>query len=220
MTRFVVLFGPPGAGKGTQAKRLSEAMGVPHVSSGDLFRHHVGTETDLGQLAKSYLDKGMLVPDDVTIEMIAERLAQPELGQGAVLDGFPRTVAQAQALEGLLAKRRAAVGMVADIRVRPEALVLRLSGRWTCRANGHIYHSQSHPPATPGVCDIDGSPLSQRDDDRPETVEKRIQVYLEETAPVEQFYRDRGLLYEIDGEQAAELVTEALVREVARRVPA
>ncbi|MBM2843065.1 MAG: adk, partial [Anaerolineales bacterium] len=160
MSRFVVLFGPPGAGKGTQAKRLSEAMGVPHVSSGDLFRHHVGTQTDLGQLAKSYLDKGMLVPDDVTIEMIAERLAQPELRQGAVLDGFPRTVAQAQALEGLLAKRRAAVGMVADIRVRPEALVRRLSGRWTCRANGHIYHSQSHPPATPGVCDIDGSPLS------------------------------------------------------------
>jgi len=219
MSRFVVLFGPPGAGKGTQARRLSEAMGVPHVSSGDLFRHHVGTQSDLGQLAKSYLDKGMLVPDDVTIEMIAERLAQPELRQGAVLDGFPRTVAQAQALESLLAKRQAAVGMVADIRARPEALVLRLSGRWTCQANGHIYHSQSHPPATPGVCDIDGSPLAQRDDDRPETVEKRIQVYLEETAPVEQFYRDRGLLYEIDGEQAADQVTESLVREVERRLP-
>lgn len=220
MARFVVVFGPPGAGKGTQASRLAEAMGVPHFSSGDLFRHHVGTESDLGQLAKSFLDKGMLVPDDVTIEMVADRLAQPEFRQGAVLDGFPRTVAQAQALEGLLAKRRAAVGMVAGLRVPPQALVRRLSGRWTCRANGHIYHSLSHPPAKPGVCDIDGSPLDQRDDDRPETVEKRIQVYLEETAPVEQYYRERGLLYEIDGEQPAEQVTESLVREIERRLPA
>lgn len=220
MARFVVVFGPPGAGKGTQARFLSEAMGIPHISSGDLFRHHVGTESDLGKLAKSYLDKGMLVPDDVTIEMIAELLARPEFRQGAVLDGFPRTVPQAKALEGLLAKRQAAVGMVADIRVRPETLVRRLSGRWTCRAHGHIYHSQSHPPAQPGVCDIDGSPLAQRDDDRPETVEKRIQVYLEQTAPVEHHYRERGLLYEIDGEQPMEKVTESLIQEVARRVPA
>jgi len=219
MSRFVVLFGPPGAGKGTQATRLSEAIGIPHMSSGDLFRHHVGTESDLGKLAKSYLDKGMLVPDDVTISMVAERLAQPEFRQGAVLDGFPRTVAQARALEDLLAKRGAAVGLVADIRVRPETLVRRLSGRWTCRAGGHIYHSLTHPPAKPGVCDIDGSELTQRDDDRPETVEKRIQVYLEQTAPVEQHYRERGLLYEIDGEQPSEQVTESLVREVARRVP-
>jgi adenylate kinase len=219
MARFVVLFGPPGAGKGTQAKGLAEAMGVPHVSSGDLFRHHVTTESDLGKLAKSFLDQGMLVPDDVTIEMIAERLAQPEVLQGAVLDGFPRTVAQAEALGVILAKRGAAVGMVADIRVRPETLVRRLSGRWTCQAHGHIYHSQNHPPAKPGVCDIDGSPLAQRDDDRPETVEKRIQVYLEQTAPVEQYYRERGLLYEIEGEQPMEQVTESLIREVDRRVP-
>lgn len=219
MSRFVVLFGPPGAGKGTQATRLSEAIGIPHFSSGDLFRHHVETESDLGKLAKSYLDKGMLVPDDVTISMVAERLAQPEFRQGAVLDGFPRTVAQARALEDLLAKRGAAVGLVADIRVRPETLVRRLSGRWTCRASGHIYHSLTHPPAKPGVCDIDGSELTQRDDDRPETVENRIQVYLEQTAPVEQHYRERGLLYEIDGEQPSEQVTESLVREAARRLP-
>jgi len=220
MTRFVVLFGPPGAGKGTQAKRASEAMGVPHMSSGDLFRHHVTTESDLGKLAKSFLDQGMLVPDEVTIQMISERLAQPEFRQGAVLDGFPRTVAQAEALEALLAQRGAAVGMVADIRVRPETLVGRLSGRWTCRANGHIYHSQDHPPAQPGVCDIDGSALAQRDDDRPETVKKRIQVYQEQTAPVEQHYRSRGLLYEIDGEQPMEQVTASLLREIERRLPA
>jgi adenylate kinase len=220
MARFVVLFGPPGAGKGTQARRLSEAMGIPHISSGDLFRYHVGAGSDLGKLAKAYLDKGMLVPDDVTIEMVAERLAQPEFEPGAVLDGFPRTVAQAGALDALLTKRGAAVGMVADVRVRPETLVRRLSGRWTCRADGHIYHSQNHPPAQPGVCDIDGSPLVQREDDRPETVAKRIQVYLEQTAPVEQHYRERGLLYEIDGEQPVEKVTEALIREIDRRVPA
>jgi adenylate kinase len=220
MARFVVLFGPPGAGKGTQAKRLAEAMGVPHMSSGDLFRSHVGADSDLGRLAKSYLDKGMLVPDDVTIQMVAERLAQPEFRQGAVLDGFPRTVAQAQALHELLAKRGAAVGMVADIRVRPETLVRRLSGRWTCRAQGHIYHSENHPPAKPGICDIDGSPLAQRDDDQPETVKKRIQVYLEQTAPVEQHYRESGLLYEIDGEQPMERVTESLIGETDRRVPA
>jgi len=220
MARFVVLFGPPGAGKGTQARGLAEAMGVPPMSSGDLFRAHVGTESDLGKLAKSYLDKGMLVPDDVTIQMVAERLAQPEFRQGAVLDGFPRTVAQAEALQELLAKRGASVGMVADIRVSPETLVRRLSGRWMCQAHGHIYHTQNHPPASPGVCDIDGSPLVQRDDDRPETVEKRIQVYLDQTAPVEQYYRERGLLYEIDGEQPMERLTESLIRETDRRVPA
>ena len=220
MTRFVVLFGPPGAGKGTQAKRLAEAMGVPHISSGDLFRHHITTESDLGKLAKSFLDKGLLVPDDVTIEMIGERLTQPDCRPGAVLDGFPRTVPQAAALDDLLARHQWAVGMVADIRVRPETLVTRLSGRWTCRAQGHIYHSQAAPPAKPGVCDIDGSPLIQREDDRPETVKNRIRVYEAQTAPVEQYYRERGLLFEIDGEQAVDAVTQSLVGEVARRLPA
>ena len=219
MARFVLLFGPPGAGKGTQARRLSQALGIPHISSGDLFRQNVGTATELGKLAKKYLDRGMLVPDDVTIQMISEKLAQPEFAAGAVLDGFPRTVDQADALADLLAKRGAAVGIVADIRVRPETLVRRLSGRWTCRAEGHIYHSEAHPPKTPGVCDLDGSPLTQREDDRPETVERRIRVYQEQTAPLEQHYRARGLLYEIDGEQPADQVTQALIGEVERRVP-
>jgi adenylate kinase len=219
VARFVVIFGPPGAGKGTQAQRLAQALGIPHISSGELFRHHVGAETELGKLAKTYLDKGLLVPDDVTVEMIDKRLDEPELRDGAILDGFPRTVAQAEALEGLLAKRGAAVGIVADIRVRPETLVRRLSGRWTCKAEGHIYHNESRPPKRPGVCDIDGSPLTQRDDDRPETVRRRIEVYQEQTAPVEQHYRSRGLLFEVDGEPAADEVAQSLIREVERRVP-
>lgn len=219
MARFVVLFGPPGAGKGTQARRLAQALGVPHISSGDLFRYHIGAGTELGQLAKEYLDNGMLVPDDVTVEMIDNRLNEPEFRQGAILDGFPRTVAQAEALEGLLSKRGATLGIVADIRVRPETLVRRLSGRWTCRAEGHIYHNETHPPKTPGICDIDGSPLAQRADDRPETVGRRIQVYLDQTAPLEQYFRARGLLFEIDGEQPADQVTQSLMDEVERRVP-
>jgi adenylate kinase len=219
VARFVVLFGPPGAGKGTQARRLAQALGVPHISSGDLFRYHIGAGTELGQLAKEYLDNGMLVPDDVTVEMIDNRLNEPEFRQGAILDGFPRTVAQAEALEGLLTKRGATLGIVADIRVRPETLVRRLSGRWTCRAEGHIYHNETHPPKTPGICDIDGSPLAQRADDRPETVGRRIQVYLDQTAPLEQYFRARGLLFEIDGEQPADQVTQSLMDEVERRVP-
>jgi adenylate kinase len=219
VARFVVLFGPPGAGKGTQARRLAQALGVPHISSGDLFRYHIGAGTELGQLAKEYLDNGMLVPDDVTVEMIDNRLNEPEFRQGAILDGFPRTVAQAEALEGLLSKRGATLGIVADIRVRPETLVRRLSGRWTCRAEGHIYHNETHPPKTPGICDIDGSPLAQRADDRPETVGRRIQVYLDQTAPLEQYFRARGLLFEIDGEQPADQVTQSLMDEVERRVP-
>jgi adenylate kinase len=220
MARFVVLFGPPGAGKGTQARRLAEALGVPHISSGDLFRHNVGAQTELGKLAKDYLDKGMLVPDDVTVGMIDQRLEAPELRPGAILDGFPRTVAQAKALDGLLTKRGAKVGIVVDIRVRPETLVRRLSGRWTCQAEGHIYHTETQPPKQPGICDIDGSPLTQREDDRPETVRRRIQVYQEQTAPVEQHYRERGLLYEVDGEQSPDLLAQSLIYEVERRVPA
>jgi len=220
MARFVVLFGPPGAGKGTQARRVSEALEVPHLSSGDLFRHHVGAGSELGRLAKSYLDRGMLVPDGVTVEMVDKRLNDPEFEQGAVLDGFPRGVAQARSLDDLLTRRAAAVGMVADLRVRPEIVLQRLSGRWNCQAHGHIFHSQTHPPARPGICDIDGSPLVQRDDDRPETVSRRIQDYQEWAPPMERYYRERGVLVEIDGEQPEQQVTESLLREVKRRFPA
>lgn len=217
MARYLILLGPPGVGKGTQARRLASALGIPHVSSGDLFRANVDGATELGRVAKDYLDRGLLVPDDVTIGMIDERLARPDCAAGAVLDGFPRTVAQAQALDDLLARRGEAIDLVADLRARPEVLVHRLSGRRTCKASGHIYHETYNPPAKPGVCDIDGSPLIQRDDDRPETVERRIRVYLEQTAPLEALYRTRRLLFEVDGEQPVEAVTESLLGEIRRR---
>jgi len=217
---FVILLGPPGAGKGTQAKRLTETLGIPQISSGDLFRQHVQAASELGQLAKTYLDKGMLVPDDVTIGMVGERLSRADCAQGALLDGFPRTVAQSDGLDAQLAARGAAVNLVVKVRVRREVLVRRLSGRRMCRQAGHIYHIEYHPPARPEVCDIDGSPLVQRDDDREGTVEKRIQVYLDQTAPLEAHYRDRGLLFEVDGERPVAEVTEALLQEIARRTPA
>lgn len=220
MARYLILLGPPGVGKGTQARRLASALGIPHVSSGDLFRANVDGATELGRVAKDYLDRGLLVPDDVTIGMIDERLARPDCAGGALLDGFPRTVAQAQALDDLLARRGAAIDLVADLRARPEVLVPRLSGRRTCKASGHIYHEAYNPPARPGVCDVDGSPLIQRDDDRPETVERRIRVYLEQTAPLEALYRARRLLFEVDGEQPVEAVTDSLLREIRRRTAA
>jgi adenylate kinase len=217
VAQFVILLGPPGAGKGTQAKRLAQATGVPQVSSGDLFREHVGAETELGRMAKSFLDRGLLVPDDVTVEMVRERLSRPEHAVGALLDGFPRTVAQAAALDAVLGERGAAVNVVAKIAVRPEVLVKRLSGRRTCQQAGHIYNVDSRPPAVPGICDVDGSPLIQRDDDRRETVAKRIEVYAQQTAPLEDHYRRRGLLVEIDGEQEVDRVTDDLLRQIELR---
>lgn len=215
---YVVVLGAPGAGKGTQAKRLAQAMDLVQVSSGDLFREHLKNRTELGRLAQGYLDRGALVPDDVTIPMVTERLAQPDCARGAILDGFPRTTAQAEALAGWLVARGKRIGAVVQLRVSETALVRRLSGRRTCRAVGHIYHVDWHPPAAPGMCDVDGSELYQREDDRPETVARRIQVYLEQTAPLVEYYRRQGLLVEVDGERAAEDVTLDLQKRLERTV--
>jgi adenylate kinase len=215
---YVVLLGPPGAGKGTQAKRLAQALGLVQVSSGDLFREHLKNQTGLGTLARGYLDRGALVPDDVTIQMVTERLAQPDCVRGAILDGFPRTTAQAEAFAEWLRARGEGIRAVAQLRVSEAALIRRLSGRRTCRAAGHIYHVDFHPSAAPGVCDVDGSELYQREDDRPETVARRIQVYLAQTAPVVEHYRRQGLLFEVDGEQPAENVTLELRKRLERTV--
>ena len=214
MPTFIVLLGPPGVGKGTQAKILAEKTGLVHISSGDLFREHLKKETELGKLAKSYMDKGNLVPDDVTIAMIRERLERPDCTSGAILDGFPRTPVQAEALEQMLVDFEGAVDLVPFITAEPDVLIDRLSGRWTCRANGHVFHARFNPPAQAGVCDVDGSELFQRDDDRPETVRRRIQVYLEQTAPLVEYYRAQDKLVEINGAQPIERVTAALLTAI------
>ncbi|HMU94063.1 MAG TPA: adenylate kinase [Anaerolineales bacterium] len=211
MTTFIVLLGPPGVGKGTQAKILADATGLAHISSGDLFRENLKNQTDLGKLAKSYMDKGELVPDDVTINMIRDRLKRDDCKSGAILDGFPRTPAQADALEKMLSEFNGHVDSVPYITAAEDILIERTGGRFTCRASGHIYHEKFNPPSKVGICDVDGSELYQRDDDKKETVTKRIRVYLDQTMPLVEYYRTRGRLVEIDGDQPVEQVTQRLL---------
>ena len=211
MATFIVLLGPPGVGKGTQAKILSERTGLAHISSGDLFRENLKNQTELGKLAQTYMNKGELVPDDVTVAMIQERLSRPDCQAGAILDGFPRTPAQADALEAMLKGFQGHVDAVPFITGTEDVLVDRLSGRWTCRANGHIFNEKSNPPKEAGKCDIDGSELYQREDDKAETVKRRIQVYMDQTSPLINYYREHGKLIEIDGMQPIEQVTQSMV---------
>jgi adenylate kinase len=196
---FMVLLGGPGAGKGTQAERLSKTLGIPQVSTGDLFRENLKNETELGLLAKGYMVRGELVPDQVTVGMVRERLSRPDAAKGAILDGFPRTIAQAEALESLLGELGHKLAAVPYIQVPEDLLLARLAGRWTCRRCGAMYHQLFSPPQQAGVCDRCGGELYQRPDDTPETQQHRIQVYFEQTAPLIDYYRKRGLLVEVDG---------------------
>lgn len=216
MTSYIVLLGPPGVGKGTQAEILAEKTGLPHISSGDLFRENMRNGTDLGKRAQAYMDRGELVPDDLTIAMVGERLARPDCKDGAILDGFPRTPAQAQALRVLLADRSSEVKAVPFLNAATEVLVERVSGRLTCRAEGHVYHRRFNPPKVEGKCDEDGSELYQREDDSPDTVRRRIGVYLEQTSPLIEHYRAEGKLKEIDGTQPIAEVTAALVAAIGK----
>jgi adenylate kinase len=211
MATFIVMLGPPGVGKGTQAKILAEKTGLVHISSGDLFRENLKNQTELGKLAHTYMTKGELVPDDVTVAMIKDRLTRPDCEAGAILDGFPRTPAQAEALDVLLRDFNGHVDMVPFITAQEDVLVQRLGGRWTCRAEGHIFNEKTNPPKDAGKCDFDGSELYQRDDDKAETVKNRIQVYINQTAPLISYYRDQGKLVEIDGMQSIDQVTDDLL---------
>jgi adenylate kinase len=213
---YIVMLGPPGVGKGTQAKILAERKGLAHVSSGDLFRDNIKNQTELGQLAQSFMNKGELVPDDVTIAMVRERISRPDCQAGAILDGFPRTPAQADALKQMLTGFGGDVDYVPFINADEQVLIKRLSGRWTCRANGHIFHALFNPPKKSGICDLDGSELYQREDDKVETVTRRIQVYTEQTAPLIAYYREAGKLVEIDGAQPIEQVTAALMKAISK----
>ena len=211
MTTYIVLLGPPGVGKGTQAKIFSERSGLVHISSGDLFRENIKNQTQLGKLAQTYMTKGELVPDDVTIAMIRDRIIRPDCRAGAILDGFPRTPAQANALDVMLNEFNACIDAVPFITASEDVLVERLSGRWTCRASGHIFNEKFNPPKRAGICDFDDSELYQRDDDKAETVKRRIQVYLEQTSPLISYYREHGKLVEIDGMQSIEQVAQAFL---------
>jgi adenylate kinase len=217
---FLILLGPPGAGKGTQAALLAEARGLAHIATGDMFREAMRSDSELGKQAKAYYERGELVPDELTIRMLLERLSQPDCAGGCMLDGFPRNLEQAKALDSALAERGQGVDQVAYIRVSEEELIQRLGGRWTCRGCGAVYHERHSPPATAGRCDQCGGELYQRSDDQPETVRRRLNVYFRETAPLVEYYRGRGKLAEVDGEQGIEAVGQALMDALEPSAPA
>jgi adenylate kinase len=210
----VVLLGAPGAGKGTQAGSLQRNLGIPHVATGDLFRAAVSEGSAIGREANRYMSRGQLVPDEITIRMLLERLSRPDAGAGAILDGFPRTRAQAEALDAALAESGGAVERALLIDVPAEDLVLRLSGRWICSAAGHVYHITANPPRTEGVCDLDGSALVQRADDRPDTIRARLEQQLRFLAEVVEHYRARGVLRTVDGTLPIAAVTASLLAEL------
>ncbi|MGB9639526.1 MAG: adenylate kinase [Anaerolineales bacterium] len=216
MARYIVLLGAPGAGKGTQAQILHEKLGLAHISSGDIFRENLKNKTELGEIADQYIKSGQLVPDEVTIKMIQDRLAQADCAAGALLDGFPRTPAQAEALDMMLANFGSKVECAVYIAMPDEILIERLSGRRICRAQGHVYHIIYNPPKVAGICDIDGSELYQREDDKEETVRQRIQVYHQQTQPLIQYYRDKGILFEINGNQAIENISQDILAILER----
>jgi adenylate kinase len=203
----LVLVGPPGAGKGTQAQFIAEHCAVPKISTGDIFRTNVSSGTPLGLEAKAYMDRGDLVPDSVTIDMVRNRLTEPDAAAGFLLDGFPRTVPQAEVLDDLLREQGTKIDVVLELVVDDEEVIRRLSGRRTCRTCNHIWHIDFDPPQVPGVCDLDGGELFQRDDDQAETIANRLAVYASQTAPLVAYYAGRGVLVGIDATGPVDDVT-------------
>ena len=209
------MVGAPGAGKGTQAALLAKRLGIPHVASGDLFRDNVKRETPLGKKVKKYLDAGALVPDDLTVQMVADRLAERDAQEGAILDGFPRTRPQAEALDRMLHKRGGRVAAALYIDVERDELIRRLSGRWLCtKSADHVYHEVAKPPNKPGVCDIDGATLYQRDDDKPETIKARLEQQLPPMYEVIDYYTDSDVLSTVQGDKPMDKVTEELMHAI------
>lgn len=210
----IILIGAQGSGKGTQAEKLSQALGISHVASGDLLRKAIDEETELGIKAKAYMDHGELVPDELTVAMILGRIAEPDCAKGVLLDGFPRTIAQAQALdEGLKGVGKTVDGAV-YINVPREVLLRRLSGRYICRANQHIYNIETRPPRVAGICDLDGSELYQRPDDRGEAVQKRLDIFFNETIRLLGYYGTQHKLTEVNGNQSIDEVEKDLLRAI------
>lgn len=214
----LVLLGPVGAGKGTQARRIATKYGVPHIASGDLLRAHRARNTELGREAVTFMDRGALVPDELVITMIVDRMRQADANHGVLLDGFPRTLAQAQALDKELEEEGRVLKVALYLEVPFSSLVERAAGRWTCRTCQATYNYQVNPPRLKSVCDIDGGELYQREDDRRMVVSERIKVYIQDTVPVVDYYRERGILCEIDGTRDIESVALAIGRQLEAAV--
>jgi adenylate kinase len=208
---YIVLLGAPGAGKGTQAAIISQKTGLTHIASGDLFRQAVQNGTELGKLVKSYMDKGMLAPDDMTIRVIMERLGEPDCAKGCIFDGFPRTLDQAKALDKTLKEQKKGIDKAVFIDVPDEELVKRLGGRWTCKNCQSVYHEVASPPKIAGRCDKCGGELYQRPDDNEATIRERLKVYFNQTTPVLEYYRKDGKLITIDGKLSIDEVAEKVV---------
>jgi len=208
----LILLGPPGAGKGTQAEFIVEKYGVPHISTGDIFRKNIKEGTSLGTRAKAYMDRGELVPDALVVEIVEDRLKEADCKNGFLLDGFPRTEFQAEQLDGVLEKIGVSLDAVLNIKVNPELLIERAVGRRICKNCGATFHIVNNPTKVADVCDKCGGPLYQRSDDVEETVKNRINVYMKETAPLIQYYETRGKLIDIDGEQDIKVVSDAIVK--------
>ncbi len=214
---YIILIGAQGSGKGTQAEMLSQALGIPHVASGDLFRKAVNEKTGLGIQVKPYLDRGELVPDALTVKMVLDRLEEPDCVKGVILDGFPRTVAQAQALDEGLQDVGKQIDVAVYLKVPREALLKRISGRYICRANQHVYNIHTNPPKVPGVCDLDGSELYQRSDDTEEAVQRRLDIFFNETIQLLDYYGSQHKLEEVDGNQDIDGVRKELLETIKKR---
>jgi adenylate kinase len=214
--RAVIFLGPPGAGKGTQARQIAESYGVPHLSTGDMFREHVGRGTPLGLRAKPIMERGELVPDDLVLSMVEERISRPDCAGGFILDGFPRTLRQAEKLDEILRKRFKTQPVVVHFVVDEKQLMRRLTGRRTCAIGGEIYNIYDHPPKVPGRCDRDGGELIQRPDDREAVIAERLAAYERQTRPLVDYYRGRGVLKDLDGMAAPAAVTKDVLELLAQ----
>ncbi len=212
----IIMLGAPGAGKGTQAKKIAEKYSIPHISTGDIFRANIKNNTELGQKAKTYMDKGELVPDELVVDLIMDRFKEADCANGYVLDGFPRTIPQAESLDKALAANNEAVDFAINVEVPDENIINRMSGRRACVGCGATYHIQFNAPKVEGVCDTCGEKLILRDDDKPETVKNRLSVYHEQTQPLIDYYSKKGVLAEVDGTQAMDDVFNAIVNVLGK----